>query len=147
MPLVASSFLGPWDATQMRRNEYLFDLADWLTDPPSGGPIQMWLVGAGLSALVSLYGLSCCLTQRATTLNITMRGFHPVGRGLWLEITGMHAVTFGLVITCVGLFIHFQWFWGNHKRLFPFHEAAKYCAVFGFVVAIIAHICTMITAT
>ena len=131
----------------MRRNEYLFDLADWLTDPPSGGPIQMWVVGAGLSALVSLYGISCCLTQRATTLNITMRGFQPIGRGLWLDISGIHAVTFGLVIMCVGLFIHFQWFWGNHKRLFPFHEVAKYCAALGLVVAILAHAYTMITQT
>lgn len=131
----------------MRRKEYLFDLADWLTDPPGGGPIQMWGVGAGLSALVSLYGISCCLTQRATTLNITMRGFHPIGRGLWLEISGMHAFTFGLVILCIGLFMHFQWFWGNHKRLFPFHEVAKYCATLGLVVAILAHAYTMITQT
>ncbi|MEM1227454.1 MAG: hypothetical protein AAGJ40_17280 [Planctomycetota bacterium] len=131
----------------MRRDEFLFNLANWLTDPPSGGPIQMWLVGAGLSAFVSFYGLSCCLTQRAITLNITMRGFHPIGRGLWLEITGMHAVTFGLVTTCVGLFIHFQWFWGNHHRLFAFHEVAKYCAALCLVVAILAHAYTMIVAT
>ena len=131
----------------MQHNESLFDLADWLTDPPSGGPIQMWSVGAALSGVVTLYGLSCCFTQRATTLNITMRGFQPLARGFWLGISGIHAVTFGLLITCIGLFIHFQWFWGNHKRLFRFHEIAKYAAASGVVAAMIAHTFTMITKT
>ncbi|GAA4465649.1 hypothetical protein [Novipirellula rosea] len=131
----------------MRHNQTLFDLADWLTDPPTGGPIQMWIVGAGLSSIVTFYGISCCLTQHATTLNITTRGFQPLGRGFWLNITGVHAVTFGMVVVCVGLFIHFQWFWGNHKRLFPFHEFAKYAAALGVVAAMLAHAFTMITRT
>ncbi|KAA1257467.1 hypothetical protein LF1_53160 [Rubripirellula obstinata] len=131
----------------MRHNETLFDFADWLTDPPSGGPIQMWLAGGLLSAVVTTYGTSCCIAQRATTLNITTRGFPSLGRGLWLEISGIHAVTFGSVITCIGLFIHFQWFWGNHKRMFPFHEFAKYGAALGVVVSIIAHAFTMIAHT
>lgn len=74
VPLAGTAYLVLLDQPPMRRNEYLFDLADWLTNPPSGGPIQMWVVGAGLSSLVSLYGTSCILTQRATSLNITMRG-------------------------------------------------------------------------
>jgi hypothetical protein len=131
----------------LRRNEYLFDIADWLTEPPIGGPIQMWVVGAGISGTVTLYGLYCCLAQRATTLNITMRGFQPIGHGLWLDITGIHAVTFGLIIVCVGMFIHFQWFWGNHKLLFPYHEIAKYSAAMGLIAAMVAHVFTMITRT
>ena len=131
----------------MRRDEFLFDLADWLTDPPSGGWGQMWLVGAGISAIVTLYGLSCCFTQRATTLNIGMRSFQSLGRGFWLDINGIHAVTFGIVITCIGLFIHFQWFWGNHKRLFPYHEFGKFGAAIGIVAGMIAHAFTMITRT
>ncbi|TWT56404.1 hypothetical protein CA85_42170 [Allorhodopirellula solitaria] len=131
----------------MRHNETLLDIADWMTDPPTGGPIQMWSVGGILASVVTLYGLSCCLTQRATTLNMTMRGFPSLGRGLWLDITGIHAITFGLVITCVGLFIHFQWFWGNHKRLLPFHEFGKYTAAFGVVAAMLAHVFTMMTRT
>jgi MFS superfamily sulfate permease-like transporter len=131
----------------MRHNESLFDFADWLTEPPAGGPIQMWTVGAVLASVVSGYGLLCCITQRATTLNITMRGFRSLGHGLWLDISGVHAVTFGLLFTCIGLFIHFQWFWGNHKRLFPYHELAKYGAVVGVIVAMIVHVFTMIART
>jgi len=139
--------LHPLHQIVMRRNEYLFDLADWLTDPPSGGPVQMWIVGAFFSALVTLHGASCCITQRATTLNITMRGFQPLGRGLWLDIAGVHAVTFGLVVVCVGLFIHFQWFWGNHQRLFPYHEFGKYTSALGVLAALLAHLFTMIART
>ena len=131
----------------MRQNHTLFDLADWLTEPPSGGPIQMWAVGGALSLLITGYGLVCCLTQRATTLNITMRGFSPIDEGLFLEINGMHAVTFGLVVTCIGLFIHFQWFWGNHKRLSRYHEIAKYLSATGLAVSAIAHVYTLIMRT
>ena len=106
----------------MRHNESLIELADWLTEPPEGGPLQMWSVGAGLAGVVSGYGLICCLTQRATTLNVTMRGFSPLGHGLWRDISGVHAVSFGLVVLCIGLFIHFQWYWGSHERLRAFHE-------------------------
>ncbi len=131
----------------MRRNETPFDIADWLSDPPSGGPLQMWSVGAILASIVTVYGLSCCLTQRATTLNIATRGFPSLGRGLLMDINGIHAITFGLVITCVGLFIHFQWFWGNHRRLLPYHELGKYIAAIGVVVAMLAHVYTMIAWT
>tara|TARA_A100001391_G_scaffold144134_1_gene101881 strand:+ start:219 stop:728 length:510 start_codon:yes stop_codon:yes gene_type:complete len=146
VPVDITLFLYPMDV-QVRRNETLFDIADWLTDPPAGGPIQMWSVGGVFSSVVMLYGLSCCVTQRATTLNITMRGFSSLGRGPWLDINGIHAFTFGLVVTCVGLFIHFQWFWGNHKRLSPYHEFGKYIAAVGVVVAMLAHAFTMIAWT
>ena len=70
-----------------------------------------------------------------------------MAHGFWLEITGMHAVTFGLLVTCAGLFIHFQWFWGNHKRLLPFYELAKYAAILGVIISMIAHAFTMIACT
>ncbi|MEL7267016.1 MAG: hypothetical protein AAFP69_19710 [Planctomycetota bacterium] len=61
-----------------------------------------------------------------------------------LEIFGAHAVSFGLVIVCISLFMHFQWFWGNHKRLYPFHAVFKFCAALGIVVATFAHLYTML---
>lgn len=128
----------------MRRNEYFFDLVEWLTEPPSGGLAQMWGVGGGLSAVFVAYGLYCVLAQHATTLNITMRGIQPLSRGLLIDIYGVQAVSFGLAIICIGLFTHFQWFWGNQKRLVPFYEIAKYGAALGFLAAIVAHVFTMI---
>lgn len=139
VPMDIDALTRPWGALDMQSDRTIFDLADWLTDPPSGGPIQMWFVGAGLSAIVGFYGLSCCFAQRAVTLNITSRGYQPLGPGLLVEITGVHAVTFGLLVACIGLFIHFQWFWGNHKRLLAFYEIGKYAAVMGVVAAMIAH--------
>lgn len=122
----------------MRHHEYLFDWADWLTDPPSGGPLQMWLVGAGLSSFVTLYGLSCCLTRFATT--ISMARYRP---GFWTQLSGTPAVTYGMIVIFIGLFIHFQWFWGNHKKLFPFHEIGKYSAALGVAVAAVIHVLTV----
>lgn len=128
----------------MRRYGNLFDIAEWLTEPPTGGPIQKWIVGVGLASLVTIYGLACCFTQRASTLNITIRGVPSVGRGFWLALDGIQAVSLGLVIACIGAFIHFQWYWGNHPRLFPLHEIAKYLAAFAVFVAAMAHLFAML---
>ncbi|QDU93636.1 hypothetical protein [Lignipirellula cremea] len=128
----------------MRHNESVFDFAEWLTEPPSGGPLQMWCVGAGLSAVVGLYGLSCVVMQRATTLNLSRR---EIGEGLWLYLSGNPAITLGLLFTFIGLFIHFQWFWGNQPRLAPFHQIAKFVAAAGVVISLFAHIFTLLTET
>jgi hypothetical protein len=134
------------ELTMLRHNENLFDLADWLTDPPSGGPLQMWAVGAVLSAIVSGYGFLCCVTQHATTIGLTTRS-RSLSQGLWVEISGVHAVTYGLVLISIGLFIHFQWFWGNHRRLGQFYELAKYAAVVAVILALVVHVGTMIART
>lgn len=131
----------------MGRNDTLFDLADWLTDPPTGGPVQMWTIGAGLSTIIGAYGLSCCIAQRATTLNVTMRGFRPLSHGFLLEVHGAHAVTLGIVILLIGLFVHFQWFWGNHARLKQYYEVPKYIVACGVVVATLVHAFTLIART
>ncbi|MBB3209275.1 hypothetical protein FHS27_005115 [Rhodopirellula rubra] len=131
----------------MRRNETLFDMADWLTDPPTGGPIQMWSVGVILSSIVTGYGVGCCILRRAITLNISQRGFRPLSQGFWLEIAGIHAVTFGLVVVSIGAFMHFQWFWGNHEKLAGYHEIGKYLSVLGLLIASVAHVYTMLVHT
>lgn len=131
----------------MRRHELLFDFAEWLAAPPSGGVLQKWLVGMGLAMMLALYGLKCCLTQTATTLRLGMRGFEPSGRGWWLEHTGFHAVTFGFLILSVGLFVHFHFFWGHDHRLFRFHGLAKVLAALGVIAAMLSHIFTLITRT
>lgn len=131
----------------MRSYEYLFDFFDWLTDPPSGGTFQKWMAGAALSSVVACYGLWCCITQHATTLNVGLRGFAYTGRGFWRELNGAPAVTFGLAILCVGTFIHFQWYWGNDRRLDTYYEIGKYGAALCFVIAVISHIYTILTHT
>ncbi|TWT50763.1 hypothetical protein Pla22_35060 [Rubripirellula amarantea] len=131
----------------MLRNDWIIDLTDWLTEPPSGGPFQTWCVGAMLSAVVTVYGLKCCIVQRATTINLARRGSYHLGQDFWFEISGFSAVTFGWLLISVGIFMHFQWFWGNHPRLIPFYEIGKYSAVVSFIFATLAHASAMIAAT
>ncbi len=116
----------------------LVDLADCLTDPPSGGKYQKWYVGLGLAMLVGAYGLWCCVTQRATIPSIRLKS--SVGGGHWYEMTGTSAVSFGCIFLCVGAFMHFQWFWGNDERLQDFYEIGKYSAVVGAILATTWHI-------
>lgn len=131
----------------MRRNDTLFNLAQWLTDPPSGGPIQMWFVGVGLSSIVAIYGLSCCLSQRATTINLTNARFQSLPNTFSMEISGIHAVIYGLLILFVGLFMHFQWFWGLYRPLQRFYEIGKFLSFVGVLASVLSLIFTMITRT
>ncbi len=120
----------------MRRNDGLFDLADWLTDAPSGGPVQKWGVGIALAAITALYGVSCCLSQRATWFSSNRHGY-----GSWLvELTGASAVCVGLLFICVGLFMHFQWFWGSHEKLQRYFEIGKYASVCGVVASMAGYV-------
>ena len=131
----------------MKSRESLFDLADWLTSPPSGGRVQMWTVGAFVAAAFSIYGLVCCLTQHARIPNLPLRGFPPLSRQLIVDINEPLAVPVGLVFIFVGLFIHSQWFWGNHQRLFPYHELGKLLAAIGLVASLLRLVYVMIMDT
>jgi len=117
----------------MQRNEGLLSFIDWLTDPPSGGRAQMWIVGAGLASLTMIYAFSCVITQRATVPRGRFRGMGGMHQGLFTEIVGTAALQFGILLMFISLFMHFQWFWGNHPRLSTFYEIGKYASLFGFV--------------
>ncbi|WP_164101401.1 hypothetical protein [Candidatus Laterigemmans baculatus] len=130
----------------MIHHDSVFDFADWLIAPPSGGPLQKWFVGIGLAVLTTGYGLYCCVTRRAITLNLS-RGYRAPDEFLWLELTGIPALTLGLLITCIGLFLHFQWFWGNHRRLVRYHEIGKFAAGVGAVAALLAHVVSLVFFT
>lgn len=122
----------------------IFEFADFLDSPPSGGRGQMWIVGALFAAIPFAYGLVCCVTMRAKTINMDWGGFPGLGRGLFLDIQGGAALSMGAVFVFAGLFMHFQWFWGNHARLSQYYELGKYGSVVGFVGALIAHACYML---
>jgi len=118
---------------EMTRHEGLLTFLDWITDPPSGGRSQMWLIGAGLSTLTFVYGLSCVIFQSAHVPRVRVRGLGGMNQGLFMEISGNTAVTYGIGIIILALFIHFQWFWGNHPQLSNYYEIGKYLTLFGLL--------------
>jgi len=88
----------------MQRNEGLLSFIDWLTDPPSGGRAQMWIVGAGLASLTMIYAFSCVITQRATVPRGRFRGMGGMHQGLFTEIVGTAALQFGILLMFISLF-------------------------------------------
>lgn len=123
-----------------RNSQSIFDLADALNSPPSGGKAQMWIAGVMLAAISFAYGLFCCVTMHAKTINITLRGFPLLGQGPFLDILGGAAFSMGAIFVFAGLFMHFQWFWGNHPRLSDYYELGKYGSVVGIIGALVAHV-------
>ena len=118
----------------MTRHDGIFTFLDWITDPPRGGRPQMWVVGAGLAVLTMAYGVSCVIAQSATVPRVRVRGIGGMHQGMFTEIGGNAAVAYGILAVFVSLFIHFQWFWGNHPRLSIYYEFGKY----GTLIALLA---------
>lgn len=119
----------------MLDNSSLLETAESLTEPPTGGKLKMWIVGVGFASLPFMYGCWCCFTGHAKTLNITMRGFQPIQRGFLMDLSGNSALSMGAILVSIGLFIHFQWFWGNHHFLYRWYEIGKYLSVLGVVIS------------
>ena len=118
---------------QMQSNEVLFSFFDWLTDAPRGGRLQKWVVGAGLAFITMIYGISCVITQRATVPKARVRGLGGLNQGMFTELGGNAAIVFCILVMFISLFMHFQWFWGNHPRLSAYYEIGKYGALIGFI--------------
>ncbi|GAB5514102.1 hypothetical protein [Rhodopirellula baltica] len=125
----------------MYQHDWIIDLADRLSDGPDGGPIARRVVGIGAAAVVCLYGLRCCLVQQATTINLSRGG--QMSPMFWREYIGTPAITFGVLLICVGLFIHFRWYWGNHKRLQYYYEIPTAISIIALIVAMAVHLGTV----
>ena len=99
----------------------------------------MWCVGVCFAATIGVWGVICCVTQHATTLNVRLRGMVTAGQSWGRVIDALQAATFGWTLIAITAFIHFQWFWGNHVKLRRYHEIGKYAAALAVVVSVIAH--------
>jgi hypothetical protein len=106
-----------------RNHRTAFDDASDLSDPPSGGPLKMWLVGAGIAAIPVGYGIRCWMTGHAMF----------IGRGSNLDLTGPAATAMAIAYMAVGVFIHGHWFWGLHPRLERFCSIPKVLAALTFI--------------
>ncbi len=128
---------GVTPSNEMTRHDGIYTFLDWITNPPRGGRPQMWIVGAGLAFLTLIYGVSCMITQTATVPRVRIRGMGGMHQGMFTEIGGNSAVAYGLIAVFVSLFIHFQWFWGNHPTLSRYYEIGKYSAVIGLIATLL----------
>ncbi len=129
----------------MQKNERVTDFADWLTSGPGGGPLWSWGSGIFAAGILVAYGCYVVAAQQGTSLNLPVFGF-PQDRGFGLQkVQGATAVSLGIAIACLGLFMHFQWFWGNHRRLSRYFEIGKYAALASAAIATIAHVILMLS--
>ena len=113
--------MGFWTNKQHRT---ALDDAEDLANAPEGGPLKMWLVGAGLALVPLCYGACGLWTGETTFFG---------GRGGSLELHGPAAVAMSIAYISVGAFIHFHWFWGLHPRLRGWSQLFKTLAVLVFL--------------
>jgi hypothetical protein len=100
------------------------EAAEALSHSPSGGRVNMWLLGVGLALLPLGYGVQCLLTGQARLWG---------SNGADLDLYGSDAVALAIACISVAAFIHFHWFWGLHRRLLRFSQSFKIIAVLVFL--------------
>jgi hypothetical protein len=122
----------------------LFDLADQLTEAPSGDPIQMWVLGLVSPLICLTYGIVCIVTRHGRIVHLSFRGTSFYGHQPFPEIEGAPAVSLGFFLISVASFMHFQWFWGSFRPLVAYHEIGKYLSVGGIVAASACYIYWML---
>lgn len=115
--------------------EFTVRLIEWLADRPSGGRVQQWCAGVIAAAPLFLYGCFGIMFRLLTVPRIPLRGSHQ--RAGWSELSGSEAISAGVLIAAIGLFMHFQWFWGNHEKLWRYSQLGKLIAMLAFLGAAI----------
>jgi hypothetical protein len=53
-----------------------------------------------------------------------------------MVLDGSEAIAMGITWICLGLFLHFHYFWPTLKRLYIFSELGKIVAAFGFIASL-----------
>lgn len=117
--------------------ERLIRLSEWLREPPSGGSFQKWFAGVGLAGLTTCFGLWMIVSRQPWFFELSRSRFR---RPLESALSETEAIAGGCVALSVGLFIHFQWFWGNHETLAHYCGLGKLIATLGFVASLVASI-------
>lgn len=108
--------------------------AEWLSSPPTGGPIQKWFVGLAVGPAMMAVGLYLLIQECA---GISLAGRRLAGSSL-VTLTGVQAIAAAGLIFSIGLFIHSQWFWGNHEKETYYYNFGKCIATVGFIISLVA---------
>lgn len=106
------------------------DLIDRLTDPPSDGPVQRWVFGTALPIASLTYGMSWILDP-PDVFRLRLPGRYGSTSYL-VTSTSVHIpIALGCLLICIALYMHFHWFWGNHRRLSRWYELLQLLSLFG----------------
>lgn len=68
---------------------------------------------------------------------LTKSSFIPGRHGTRLDLIGRDALLFGYALIFIACFSHTHYFWGNSKRLRPFHEIGKTVSLLGFCITFV----------
>lgn len=103
---------------------------DWpkiaeILDRISTDRAQQWVMGVGIPALIALYSVFCCLSQRALFL-----GARPVRI---VELHGASATAIGVMYFAAALFMHCHWYWSSHPEYHGYAELGKTVCMMGGV--------------
>ena len=96
-------------------------------DPPAGGRLGRFALGAVLPLAIFWFSLSC-IDRRSTPF--------PHRRGIE-DLSGEAAISLAVAYIAVGAFLHFHFLWGATRRLSPYSQPGKSVSFVVFLVAII----------
>lgn len=123
----------------MFHDEQLLDTVSDIAGPSEGGKPGGWIYGVIAALPLFSYGLYCLLTQHALFFAIGSQiALNRVPRrGLLFEVyDGRLAMSLGLLLITVALYLHFQYFWSQSPRLFRYYEIGRLLAILIFIAAI-----------
>lgn len=119
----------------MRHHEQVYDTISDIAGPPQGGKPEGWIYGVILALPLAVYGLYCMLSQHAWFFAVGIKGVPHEG-GAFQEYTGRLAIALGLSLFALAMYLHFQYFWSQSRRLFRYYEIGRLAAILLFIAAI-----------
>jgi len=100
------------------------DLADSLSGTASGTMFSRVVGGMIAAVVVGSLGLRACITGHATLLG---------SRGSTLDLSGPAAVSFGVALLGLALFLHFHFVWTTSELLYRWGDLGKGASLLVFV--------------
>lgn len=99
-------------------------IAEGLSDSASGSTFSRIGGGVAVPIVLAHYGLKACFTQAAT---------FPGHRAQSLALSGTPAITFGVALLGIALFLHVHFVWTTSARLFRWAELGKIVSLLVFL--------------
>lgn len=97
-------------------------------DPPSGGRVWHFALGAVLPIAITWFALNCI--ARVSTPFPHRRGIE--------HLSGVSAISLAVAYLALGAFLHFHFLWGSIRRLSVYSQLGRSLSFVVFVVGIIA---------
>ena len=108
------------------------DDMDRLSGTPEPTIWTKYFGGLIVPAVMLGYGIRSCILQHSVLLG----GGRFSGRRSVIELDGSEAVAMGITWICLGLFLHFHYFWPTLKRLHIFTDIGKIITACGFIASL-----------